>query len=35
MGKEERKWQRPLREVVVRLVRIIHMMKNKKAICVM
>lgn len=23
MGKEERKWQRPLREVVVRLVRII------------
>ena len=26
MGKEERKWKRPLREVVVRLVRIIHMM---------
>ena len=35
MGKEERKWQRALREVVVRLVLIIHMMKNMKAICVM
>ena len=33
--KEKKKWQRPLREVVVRLVRIIHMMKNTKAICVM